>query len=65
MFCCIGRDCVQEREREKERMKEREKERKKERKKKERERERREDEASFFTLSVMSVCSRERPIGSN
>ena len=59
MFCCIGRDCVQEREREKERMKEREKERKK------KERERREDEANFFTLSVMSVCSRERPIGSN
>ena len=44
---------------------ERKNERKRERKKKERERERTEDEANFFTLSVMSVCSRERPIGSN
>ena len=51
----------------KEREKERKKERKKEKRKRERgrERERREGEASFFTLSVMSVCSRERPIGSN
>ena len=52
-------------EREKEREKERKKERKKKERERERERERREDEASFFTLSVMSVCSRERPIGSN